>query len=516
MTQAHSLTINEIIKELNIGRATVNFILNRFSQWLPFDRINGDHHYSPRTIPTLIRIREFLDQGMLPSEIEKVLTAEPTETLTEAPKETDPLMHIQENTEKDIRMSKDALGFIQSLFTDIKGHQSRIAVAHEKRATAEERKAVAIEKRAAAEEKKADAMNNIAAALQEMNRQRTNDVETWEIAGQAAQALTLAETGDPKDTDDTDLDVEDLFDTSQTEPVEKENLGIDDLSELIEDDYPEPDELIDLDTVYVDPEDTGAENIQLDDLSALVDTPGLSEEDLDDLSALIDTISEDDEQGLDDLLVNDAPLPEPDDLSLLVDEVSESQVLDDLSSLVDDRQTDTGNEPALELDDLSQLIDTQKTPTKEATTNATMDDLSLLVSSEDIPPSENQTDLDDLSQLVDQPIEEMDDLGALVEEPMDKPKTDSTQVSMDDLSVLVDEPADTSTPSLIPDITPEQDMGKYKAAVMKIIIQLKEEGLSALEATDRLNQDQVPTISGKPSWKEKTIQKIYGFIDSAK
>ncbi len=497
MTQAHSLTINEIIKELNIGRATVKFILKRFSQWLPFDRINGDHHYSPRTIPTLIRIRDLLDQGILPSEIENTLTEEPTEELPE----TD--MHLQANPDKDIRMSKDALGFIQSLFTDIKGHQSRIAVAHEKRAEAEERKAVAIEKRAEAEEKKADAMNNIAAALQEMNRQRATDSETWEIAGQAAQALTLAETGSPNDTVETDhdslldpeLDVEDLFD------------------------------LIDL-----EPADMGTDDIQLDDLSLLVDTPGLSTEDQDDLSALIDTVPEEEVPGneLDDLLVNDAPLPEPDDLTRLVDDLSDSQGLDDLSSLVDNDEA-AGNESAQELDDLLQLIDTEDTAADIA-----LDDLSLLVSSAPTAPTDatDAPDLDDLSQLVelavDLPEEDMDDLGAL----MDESDSQVAQAPMDDLSALVGKPTGKPTgkpvgkpaddnakparPSLKPNISPEQDPGKYKAAVMKIIIQLKNQGLSARETTERLNQDQVATLSGKPTWKEKTIQKTYGFIDSAK
>ena len=71
-------------------------------------------------------------------------------------------------------------------------------------------------------------------------------------------------------------------------------------------------------------------------------------------------------------------------------------------------------------------------------------------------------------------------------------------------------------PSLKPDITPEQDLAKYKAAVMKIIIKLKNQGLTAQQTTDRLNNDQVATLSGKPTWRVKAIEKIYGFIDSAK
>ncbi len=82
---------------------------------------------------------------------------------------------------------------------------------------------------------------------------------------------------------------------------------------------------------------------------------------------------------------------------------------------------------------------------------------------------------------------------------------------MDDLTALVDE-----TPSLKPDITPEENLKEYKAAVMKIILGLKTQGLNAEESTIRLNQDGVQTISGKSEWSEKAISQIYNFIDSAK
>ena len=58
-------------------------------------------------------------------------------------------------------------------------------------------------------------------------------------------------------------------------------------------------------------------------------------------------------------------------------------------------------------------------------------------------------------------------------------------------------------------------MARYKAAVMQIIIELKSSGMSPGETTDRLNKDEVPTLSGKPQWRESAIAKIYGFIDSA-
>ena len=91
---------------------------------------------------------------------------------------------------------------------------------------------------------------------------------------------------------------------------------------------------------------------------------------------------------------------------------------------------------------------------------------------------------------------------------------------MDDLSALIDpveeNAPEPSQPSLKPDITPEQNLNAYKAAVMKIIIDLKSQGLTPRETTDRLNGDDVPTLSGKPKWAEKAISKIYGYIDSAK
>ncbi|RLB89341.1 MAG: hypothetical protein DRH26_11785 [Deltaproteobacteria bacterium] len=89
------------------------------------------------------------------------------------------------------------------------------------------------------------------------------------------------------------------------------------------------------------------------------------------------------------------------------------------------------------------------------------------------------------------------------DDPMDDP--------MDDLNALIDD-----TPSLRPDITPEENLKKYKAAVMKIILGLKTQDLSAEETTRRLNQDNVQTISGKSEWSETAISQIYKFIDSAK
>ncbi len=577
MTQANNLSIDDLIKELDVGRATVKFILKRFSQWLPFDRINGDHLYSPLSIPVMFKIRDLLDGGVLPSQIEEILEKDPAE---KDPAESSAATNNQTPPEKDIRMSKDALGFIQDLFQDIKGHQSRIARAHEKRAEAEERKAVAIEKRAEAEEKKADAMNNIATALQEMTRQRAIDNETMEIAGQAAHALTMNEVTpdihadingelapadlEPGDLDIDDLDLEDMFDeNTEVAPIDLDGMDTEvdpiDLDDIVLDDII----LDDVDEDLSESETLAAEeNFNLDDLSLLVEEQGLSTEELDDLSALIDTVSVtdpgDDYDNLEDLLEADISLPEPDDLSTLIDEVSDRPAApsetDDLYSLVDEDPSGDKAEAA-ELDDLFSLVDVAEQYPDQPTADADMDNLSLLVDNE--PEKEtagpnDPDDLDNLSLLIDSPAEDaesgpLDDLSLLVDSPdMDSSGSDETGENltgknltgddlwalvdgsvetqdppMDDLSALVDTPPpekDTKAaiPSLKPDITPDQDLAKYKAAVMKIILELKSQGLSAAETTERLNNDEVPTLSGKPRWAEKAIAKIFGFIDSAK
>ncbi len=532
MTQVNSLTIDEIINELDLGRATVKFILSRFSAVLPHDRIDGRVCYNQKALSTLIQIKDLMDQGLMPSQIETALAETPAPV---------------ENQVQDVRMSRDALTFIQNLFQDIKIHQNRIARAHEKRAEAEERKAVAIEKRAEAEEKKAQAMNNIATALQEMSRQRPGDPQTMEIAGHAAQALTLTETNDPFDTpidtDDAPIDLEDTidldvglddadlndlfsppgtgmelkgdtgFDSDAFDDLESDDLGLEDLArELAEPeespDSPPIDDLnllvdqlstqpeVDLDGLLEDPG-------PLPDLDALVDTDPTIE-DLDDLNSLVEMhdITED----LDDLslLVDGAPQPRLHETS---------QDLDDLFCLVDADDT---------LDDLSLLVDAQDPSSPQSSTvQQDLDDLSLLV---DMPQQAGSADMDDLSALIDNPSADLDDLSLLVD------VTPTQQEDLDDLYALVDsETSEQSTtspaapakeavlpePSLKPDITPEKDMAKYKAAVMKIIIDLKNSGLSAGETTERLNRDEVPTLSGKPLWREKAIAKIYGFIESA-
>ncbi len=498
MTLANSLSVDDLTIELEIGRATVNFILERFSPLLNSECSNENHQYSPSVIPLLIRIRDFMSSGMLPSQIEDIIKKELSAPSLEALSQGDPCP----DSGRDIRMNQEALAFIREMVSDIRGHQGRIARAHEKRAEAEERKADAIEKRAEAENKKADAMNNIAMALQEMNQLRSLDSHSMKVAGQAVRALTMDETNRPSNyPDDPDsalwgsnhLDGSSLDENDWEGDFEDPLAGMSDLLN-----HPEPA------PQSIDTGDLDGLTQDSEDLAVQANAPGLSERDLDNLSALIDTVSDSgtEIENLDGLIQEQIPLPEPDDLFLLVDDASDSVNMDDLYSLVDDVPENT------DMDNLSLLVDPSPSAGPEK-----IDDLSALIESQPAENAGQRIPMDDLSLLVDTPLESEDandDLWSLVDRAADKDEN----TTIDDLSALID-PAP-AEPSLKPDITPDQDLGRYKAAVMKIIIELKSRGLNPKETTDRLNRDEVPTLSGKPFWAENAIAKIYGFIDTAK
>ncbi len=501
MNPEKPLSISDIARELNSGIVTLKFILKRFSPWLPFDRIDGHHYYSRNTIPVLIKVQESLEAGLLPSEIDQELktgSQESSPPIKSSPEKVDPEKSdskrdhdFPEHPHQDIRISKDGLTLIKSMFDDIAVLQNRVATAHEKRANAEEKKAVAIEKRAEAEEKKANAMNNIANALQEMNQHRRLDSPTREMARQAALAMTLDETNpdmglaDLEDTGDPGQnDYPEIFDSPDPpiDLLEASDIQMDDLSDLIEADILLGDPLV------------GVQNIPGDIMShPPEDSPQTIkiEPELDDLAALIDQepqpvnpTKEEKVTEIDDLARLLEPTPEPeklDNLSALIDTISTQaspetnrcpglSLLDDLSLLIDD----SAPLKTPELDNLSLLIETPTT--EESHTPVVLDDLSLLITPDSTVPG---------SLL---PIDPIDDLGILISDP----------------------------PSLKPDITPEENLKEYKAAVMKIIIGLKTENLSAQETTRRLNLDGVQTISGKSQWSEQSISQIYKFIDSAK
>ncbi|MCP4670667.1 MAG: hypothetical protein GY857_05120, partial [Desulfobacula sp.] len=337
MSQETTLSVSDIAKELNAGKATLKFLLKRFQHWLPFELIEGQPLYSHTTLKKIILIQENLEAGFLLSDIEKKLDSLSSPDTADLNSSDLFDSFVSSSQNGDIRLSNDGLILLKSLFNDIGKQQKRVAIAHEKRADAEERKAVAIEKRAGAEEQKAQAMNNIANALQEMNKLRGNDPETIQVAHEAATVIAIDEDTNfqenKKNLQDENALVDDL-----PLPIEEEQK-----SEPINNDLPELDDL----SLLLD-EKRESKDIELDDLSALIDTssdvgesePDQPEQDMDDLSALID-----------DTFSKSTEFEQLDDLSLLID----SQ-----PGKTDKKKSEDTKEPAnelFELDDLSKLID---------------------------------------------------------------------------------------------------------------------------------------------------------------
>ncbi|MDA8136356.1 MAG: MerR family transcriptional regulator [Desulfobacteraceae bacterium] len=394
MTQGKSLSALDIAQELNVGKATVKFLLTRFKKWLPHERSNGMLYYRPESIKMIIKILEHLEAGMLPGEIENCL-----DELSSSDPDPGFYSSFTIPQDEDIHINKEGAVLLKTLFSDLNTQQRRIAIAHEKRAAAEERKAVAIEKRAEAEEKKAEAMNNIANALQEMNRIRGGGFEpvSQKMVHHAAKALMMDEA------DPISMEMENGFGVSaESFEIQMETPGI-----------------------------CLSEDLKIDDLSLLIenefqDSKG-SPDNLDDLSALIET-----------------------------------------------------NVQPVEIDDLSALLDKVSS---ESDTNEDLDDLSRLISLVEVP-------MDDLSMLI---------------EPVPSP-----------LSLPSEEENLTEIKTINIDVSPDDDIEKYKAAIMKVILELKTNGLSAEEATLLLNKNKIRTLSGKPEWSQKAISQIYKFMSIVK
>lgn len=540
MTRSKLLTIEALRDELDMGKATLKFILHRFGPWLATQIVDDETCYTEQAVTTLLKIKKFLDAGMLPEQVEAFLAQE-----AKMLKATASIEHSTAN-QGIIPVDIESVSMFKDMFQVYIEKQDRIALAQEALARVEEKKADAMEKRAAAEEKKADAMTNIALALQEMSQRHSTTPQAMEIAGRAVETLALEES---PEIDESPLDTN--FD-------ENENL--------FEDPVPMDDQFKDQD--HEDIGDVGSSN--MDDLSLLVNETALTPEDIDDLSSLIDSVSDPDSDlgDLEGLPEETQSAPEinnlsndMDDLSKLVDsDLPSSNSLDDKDDNKDINEDDLDNlfnlvdmdtdvpedlnkdlddlfkliepardERASDLDDLSALIE------KPAQSQEPMDDLSLLVDgtgekSGQVPPGQD-TQADDLwslvsdakisNQEIQSPAEQstdapgMDNLSALINEAPDNSQVTTDTTPADENSI--DAPTDSlkETPSIKPDISPDQDMKKYKAAVMKIIIELKEQGLTTQQTTDRLNRDGVATLSGKPAWGLKAIDKIYGFIDSA-
>ncbi len=344
--------------------------------------------------------------------------------------------------------------WLQELLADLSDQQKRLAIAQEKRVQAEERKAAAIEKRANAEEQKAIAMGNIAAALQELTSlgAAAADPQISQIACQTAQIFPMEEDMD------MDADVQDFLSV----PLEDMILPT-----------PQPEESSEIDLDVNAPQDL---SLLLDE--AFPENSVTSASDLADMA-----------QDLDD----------DDDLTYLSD-------LDDLSDLIDTMEEEEPEtlpaRDSIDLDDLSLLVD--DIPGKETPVPAglpeNMDNLSALI--QDDPPS--TVEMDDLSLLAE-PMEKSEKVSSVDSEGAAPPHP----LPVDDLSLLVD------NPSLKPSITPEEDLEAYKAAIIDLIINQKNNGITPEKTARQMNQDGVRTLSGKPQWSVKAVKQIYKFIDAA-
>lgn len=300
---------------------------------------------------------------------------------------------------------------------------------------------------------------------------------------------------------DTAQDLDDLESLVSISATPPEMADLDDLSKLIDDtdSSPEQDALADLDdlSLLIDPAP-----------AADLDTPApinenQADEDIDDLFSLVGMAKEPQaisHEGLDDLsmLIEQPPSPGTPKKG------DHAGDLNDLSALISN-----GNEGPAPLDDLSQLVapsgpEPESSATKPQGAELQMDDLSAL-----LPDAETKSPGPGAETAISS---DMDDLSSLLGDT----KTDQAEAPPKEKVAEAPSSKEPQQPSLKPDITPEQDLAKYKAAVMKIIIKLKNQGLTAQQTTDRLNNDQVATLSGKPTWRVKAIEKIYGFIDSAK
>ena len=267
----------------------------------------------------------------------------------------------------------------------------------------------------------------------------------------------------------------------------------------------------------------GEKRAELAEKTAAAVTSFEESQEPDDLLSLIDEIPEETEEK------RGAPgeRPELDDLSVLAEalemEEAKGSSLDeddvnDLAELLDDEPPQTELPDKADLDDLSMLID------PSGDTAPPTDDLRLLIEeSEESSAGNRDMELDDLSLLVQDETEtdgstggpsvetETDDLSRLIEtedETENKEKADM----LDDLSLLIE---DQEPSSLVPDISPDEDFEAYKQAIINIIIELKQQGLTPEDTCERFNKEGVKTLSGKSRWSVKTINGIYRFIDSA-
>ena len=426
MIKENTFSIVDISRELQIGTASTKFLINRFNPWIPQNETDNPISYPRESVSLLLNIKNELDAGALPSEIEQRLAENKPINTPNGP--TPPLETMD-------------LKAMFSLLNNINSHQERIAKASELRANAEDRKAAALEKRALAEEEKAKAMNNIAATLQQLPG--LPDISLLGL-GQLSDIPPESQSSNPSGEKNQ---LPASLDQREISPLE-------DLSELIAME--------------------SKESVEEELSQALLSDLPMDEDFMDDTDPSLDDLLDSSHQDETNL----------DDLSLLIDQDNAPAKEDDLWALVQD---DTGGATP-PLDDLGALV--EKEPP--------LDDLNLLIKEDDSSPQPDpDSNLDDLNQLLDH--------GSCA---LDK--------ETDDLYQLMDMPKQGEKKRFEkPDIDPKTDMAAYKAAIMKIIVQLKAEGLGAKETTEALNYEGIRTLSGRPQWKVGAISKIYRFIDDA-
>ncbi|MCG8567934.1 MAG: hypothetical protein MI747_22940, partial [Desulfobacterales bacterium] len=290
MLEEAPLSIFEISRELRIGTASTKFLLNRFNRWVNWTTEDGKLCYPRETVGLLLKIKNELDKGTLPTEVEEKLENNQLQSLP-----AEPVVQTPKGMELD-----DILSGLQAICQ----YQDRIASSHESQVKIEERKAQAMEKRAEAECRKAEAMENIASALQNMG---PSPGFTPENLAPAQEGLQAIQTDFAPPAHSPEL-------TSGAQG--NEITPRDDLSDLVNGDkVPEinsadpeiqgSDPTLDmLDKMAADAIENVVEDMDLDDLSLLVASEPDTEEKDDDVENILDAppLSDMETDALDQLI----------------------------------------------------------------------------------------------------------------------------------------------------------------------------------------------------------------------
>lgn len=280
MIQEKFVSAKELARELEAGVATTKFILKRFRARFPFETQGGERYYSRNILPLFIKIKEDLDSGMLPSEIDQEI---------EHPVPKDPLKARDGNSQEKacdsssqtIELGREGLNRILSFLDEFKDLHRQIAAS----------------------------METMADVLQEMNRHWARDRKNRAPAEgeRPAGDLNGSEEQNSLSAFDNEQDLDEIVEMPDPcfDLLEASEIHLDDLSQLLENSKTEP------------------------------DTPSPLPEDLDDLSLLIEPAAEEGFPAIN---------PKLDDLSLLVDEITAPEPpgepeallpMDDLSALID-------------------------------------------------------------------------------------------------------------------------------------------------------------------------------------